>query len=218
MNALLVLVASVSLQQATAPSTAYSAPPPGYYGAYYSPGGSTTVAGSAMEGMSSMIGAAGQANLQNSIAAGNYQQAYSKYLDNAVKSQQTYFERKDVWEQRKYAEDQKRQAERLAYIQKHPPQLRPSDSELDPVTGAIRWPLLLRMNDFNPQREKLDKLFEERAARGDLTYAEAHDVQQTVEAWRDDLKENKSKYPYDEYAESVKFIQRLGREVEYPVG
>jgi len=218
MNALLVLVASVSIQQVTAPPASYPAPGPGYYGAYYSPGGSTTVAGSYMEGMSSMIGAAGQANLENSIAAGNYQQAYSKYLDNAVKAQQTYFERKDVWEQRKYAEDQKRQAQRLAYIRANPPQLRPSDSELDPVTGAISWPLLLRMKDFNEQRQKLDKLFEQRAARGDLTYAEAHDVQQTVDAWRDELKENKSEYPYDEYAEAVKFIQRLGREVEYPVG
>jgi hypothetical protein len=213
MNAVLLVFASISLQQAEA----YPAPGPGYYGAYYRPGGSTTVAGSHMEGMSSMISSAGQANLQNSIAAGNYQEAYSKYLDNSVKTAQTYYDRKNVWEQQKYARDQKRQAERLAYIQRHPPQLRPSHSELDPVTGDIRWPMLLRMNDFNDHRDKLGKLFEERAARGDLTYEEHREVQQTVATWRDELKENRSKYPYDEYADAVKFIQRLGREVDNPV-
>ena len=49
-----------------------------------------------MNGMANVVRSAGYANVMNSIAAQNYEQAYSADLDNRFKYTNTYFEMRRV--------------------------------------------------------------------------------------------------------------------------
>src|SRR5438552_4141749 len=59
------------------------------WGGYYH---AATEAESAANGIANIISSAGQANLLNSAAARNYEEARSRDLDNRYKAENTYFE------------------------------------------------------------------------------------------------------------------------------
>ena len=59
-------------------------------------GGSSTVAGSYAHGYADVVRSAGEAELNDSIAAGNYADSRSKEIDNRLKATQTYFQMRDI--------------------------------------------------------------------------------------------------------------------------
>ena len=74
-------------------------PPPStqvYNGGYGWGGGGQTPQGAALQGMSQVISAAGQANLANSAAAINYTQAQSNDLRNQIQGTQTFWAMRDI--------------------------------------------------------------------------------------------------------------------------
>ncbi len=81
------------------PRPSYPAFPSGGGGYGYGWGGyddGGTAAGSYLNGMANVVRSAGYANVMNSIAAQNYEQAYSADLDNRLKYTNTYFEMRRV--------------------------------------------------------------------------------------------------------------------------
>jgi hypothetical protein len=130
------------------------------YGAY---GAGTTAGGSMATGMGNYIRSQGAYNQMTAAAMKDVQKAKSMELDNKLKASQTYEQMREV--NQRYV-DEKKAREKAAYASNVPPPKRPrlTPSQLDPVTGEIRWPQVLMAPQFAPYREKLQTLFTMRAS------------------------------------------------------
>lgn len=185
----------------------------GYMGGYAS-----TAQQAADYGMASVIRSAGYANLQNSEAANNWEDAKTKEIDNRQKWTNTYFQmRKDNRAAR--AEERgppvtQEQAIRLAR-KAAPPRL--SSTQLDPVTGHISYPLVLTDDVFAPYREHVDKLFAERAASGgSVSYSQFEEIQQAVDGFITALKQRIDRYAAGDYGAASNFLTSLAHEARFP--
>jgi hypothetical protein len=189
---------------------------PSYTGYY---GGGSTVAGSAMSGAANVIQAQGQANLSNSQAAINLEQARSANLDNNLKYTQTYYEQKaihDQYMQAEYAKDKRSADDYKRYAHAAAP-ARMSYSQLDPVTGQLAWPGALTTDDYAASRQEVDKLFAERAkAGGAIGYQNVSQIRKTTEAMEAKLKASITDIPPGDYIEASNFLKSLANEARYP--
>jgi hypothetical protein len=92
----LILVATWAILAGAQPSSYQPAvPAPSNvtaYGGWGYEGGATTAAGSAMNGMASVISSAGDYNLSTSAAAVNMTQAQKQYIENRQSATNAYFE------------------------------------------------------------------------------------------------------------------------------
>ena len=179
-------------------------------GGYYA---STAGEGFAM-GMADVVVAAGAANLMNSAAAINVEEARSKYLDNQIKYTDTYYTKRRMHQS--YVEETRRprqSAERLASLAKRTPPAPLSEQELDQVTGQISWPNILRDEQYEPMRLKLDNLFSERAeSGGNVSYKQATEIAETSSEFSAELKKRLKEYPSGEYMNAKRFLERLSLE------
>lgn len=181
------------------------------YGGYYA----TTPGESYAMGMSDLVRSAGMATLMTSQAASTGEDAISKHLDNTVKYTRIY-------EQRMRAVQSQR-AERRAKTHKPPPtseQVRrwahqgvpkplPS-SQLDPVTGAITWPVLLRDGHFASYRKSTQKFFSDAVAHPETFTFDSY--QGLEEASNDCLAQLKSRindYRPNDYIQAKNFVSSL---------
>ncbi|HEX4142023.1 MAG TPA: hypothetical protein VHY91_00600 [Pirellulales bacterium] len=216
---------SLSLAQVS-PSQGGYYPPPVYprfpggggggrYGGFGGYGGGGTAAGSYLNGMANVVRSAGYYNVMNSVAAQNWEHAYSYDLDNRLKATNTYFEMRRVNAAAKAesrppaasAEDLARYASVMA-----PKRL--TSSELDPVTGEINWPGLLNDQRYAKLRENVDQLFTQRQA----TSGGSSDYRATVnaiEALRAALLKNIDDYSPGAYIEARKFLDSLQYEARF---
>ncbi len=184
-------------------------------------GGMATTAGQAAAyGLSDVIRSEGYANLQNSEAAKNWEDAKTLEIQNRERWTNTYFDMRRTNKEARKAEEGPSvthdQAIRFAKAAA-PPRL--SSAQLDPVTGHIEYPLVLTDKDYAPYRQDLDKLFADRASSGgSLQYEEFQKIQGTVSKFIDALKANVSRYPAGEYGKARTFLDSLGNEPRFPAG
>src|SRR5688572_20771421 len=138
----------------------------GYYGGSY---GGGTVAGSAMQGMASVISAQGNYNLATSAAAVNMTQAQKNDIQNRQEWTNTYFEMRATNRAATTAErgppPSHEQIARLAAAGMPKPL---TSHEVDPVSGQVAWPDLLQDNLFAQQRAQVEQLMAKRAQYGRL--------------------------------------------------
>lgn len=199
--------------------TSFSAPAEAQWGGWGRMGGYASTAGQAADyGMAQVIRAQGYANLQNSEAAKNWEDAKTKEIDNREKWTNTYFQmRKDNREAR--AEERgppitQEQAIRLAHT-RAPPRL--TTTQLDPVTGHITYPLVLTDSVYEPYRENVDRLFAERASSGgSVSYDQFEEIQQAVNDFADALKQHVDKYAAGDYGTARTFLTSLAHEARFP--
>lgn len=184
-------------------------------------GGYASTAGQAAAyGLSDVIRSEGYANLQNSEAAKNWEDAKTKEIDNRQKWTNTYFDMRRTNKESRRAEDgpavTRDQAIRFAKAAA-PPRL--TSSQLDPVTGHIEYPLVLTEKDYDPYRRDLDKLFSDRATSGgSVQYEDFQRIQGTVSKFIDALKTNVSRYPAGDYGRARTFLDSLANEPRFPAG
>jgi hypothetical protein len=182
----------------------------GYPGYYHS----STYGEGVQRGYADVVRSHGMANLLNSEAAKNYEDARKSYIDNRLRATQTYFE------MRRYNEEARRAARpsplsneeyvRLAR-QAAPAQL--TTTQLDPLTGAIGWPVALRKNEYAPLRERLERLFHDRA--GGLTvYGE---INKAVEELQAALTEDLAEFAANDYLAAKNFLTSLAYVGRSPV-
>lgn len=127
----------------------------------YGGGGGGTVYSSAANGLGNLIRAEGAYNQMTAQAWVAQEQAYSLQLANRLKAAQTYYQLRRLNEA-EHAEQERKLA--AARGEPQPVKIRRlTSSQLDPVTGAITWPAVLRAPEFDAQRLALDRLFEDRA-------------------------------------------------------
>ncbi|MFM8283345.1 MAG: hypothetical protein ACKOCW_07270 [Planctomycetaceae bacterium] len=182
--------------------------------------GYASTAGQAADyGYSSVISAEGQANLSNSEAAKNWEQAKTMEIDNRAKWTETYFDMRRINREKRAEEEGPRvtqeQAVRLAKMAA-PPRL--DSTQLDPVTGHIEYPLVLRDPRFASNRAELDGLYAHRAATmGSIDFEEQRAIRATVSKFIDALKAHVNEYPAGDYGRARTFLDSLAHELRFPM-
>jgi len=163
-------------------------------------------------GMASVISASGEASLNASQARINNQDAYSKAIDNSVKSVNAFWEKKDIYSERQQQEFAKIQGKRSAYMERHGlGYLTPE--EFDRTTGAIKWPIVLTQPEYGQYRKTLDELFQQRAYNGALTGDQYIQATAASKDWRAMLSKQKDVYPSSILSQMIRFILKVDREL-----
>jgi hypothetical protein len=180
------------------------------YGGGWGHSGASTAAGSAMNGMASVISAAGDYNLSTSAAAINMTQAQKNDIENRQQWTNTYFEMRATNKAARAAEAGPRPSmEQLVKIAHDgaPRPLRPS--QMDPVSGTLNWPGALQTASFAPQRSEVDQLLAKRAQQGALDYTDQSKVRESIDAMFVQLKAQIREIPPQVYATCRDFLRSL---------
>ena len=186
--------------------------------AVYGGGHASTAAEGYANGMSNIIQSAGSFNLQTSQAAINAEQARSMNLDNRLKGTQTYFEMRRVNTDARKAEQSPGMSteDSWRYAQMYVPK-RPSPAQLDPVSGKIYWPMMLRDPRYDDYRSKIDQLFMQReVAHGGIGYEMYTQIVQVTNSLLDTLKKNIDLYNNGDYVRLKNFVESLAYEAKFP--
>lgn len=181
---------------------------------------SSTAQEGADRGLAAVVRAQGYANLQNSEAAKNWEEAKTLEMQNKLRWTETYFEMRQVNRDKRADEAGPRvsqdQAIKLARMAA-PPRL-PS-TQLDPVTGHIEYPLILTADLYKSYRERLDSLFAQRAASGgSIRYDDFKAIETTISQFVETLKEHVSEYAAGDYGRAQNFLMSLMNEARQPGG
>ena len=199
-----------SSYQPAVPAPSVVAPYGGGYGRWSGNSGGSTPAGSAMNGMASVISAAGDNKLATSAAAVNMTQAQRNHIQNRQEWTNTYFAMQDT--NRAAREAKRKPPPTMEQVAKMAAQGVPqplSPSQVDPVSGKINWPSTLMQPEFDSQRKALDQVFAARTANGGLGFSDQAKAQQAVDAMFDELKVLVRVVPPPEYVASRNFLQSL---------
>ncbi len=183
-------------------------------------GWASTAQQGAADGVAAVVRSEGYANLKNSEAAKNWEDAKTKEIENKMRWTETYFEMRKTNREARAAEAgppvTQEQAIRMAKMAA-PPRL--GSTQLDPVTGHIQYPPVLQDDIFKPYREELDTLFANRAATGgSVQYEEIRQIQDTVSKFIEVLKENVGNYAAGDYGRARTFLDSLAHESRLPAG
>ena len=174
----------------------------------YSGGG--TVAGSALNGMSQVISAAGQYNLNTSAAAINATQAQSNAMQNQIQAVNTFWETRNIGRAQRAAErGPVLTPEQLARIAHEGVPRALTPSQIDPVTGKLNWPGPLLDTSFDSQRGQLDEVTAKWVNYGGLDYSDKNLVRETVHSLFGGLKAKIRDIPPQDYVASRTFLQSL---------
>lgn len=172
-------------------------------------GDSSTIFGSHMRGMADYVRSSGYANLLNSQAAINAEQARSLQLDNRVKYAQTYYEKQRIRQEAK-AYDRRpvttEQVHRLADM-KRPNTLQPD--QFNPSTGEIQWPLAAMQPMMNGTRRRIEQLFQERTPEGKLEPEAYFEISRLCEVLDDQLMAELDNLPMQAVSQAKAFIRSL---------
>ena len=172
-------------------------------------GRASTVEEGWQRGHADISRARGDANLSNSQAASNLQDAYSKAINNSVDAVSAYWERRNINEQQRAS----RRRERRSYT-KYRNQLHPLTAEdFDRTTGTINWPEALASPEYTQYREQFDAIFKKRAQDGWLDSNDYLQAASISKEWRADLTAKRGQVPTDLLSQMVRFVLRLDREL-----
>jgi hypothetical protein len=181
-----------------------------YGGGWSGYGGGGTVAGSAMNGMASVISAQGQRNLANSAAAVNMTQAQKNEIENRQQWTNTYFDMRRVnQEQAAAARGPTPTMEQIVRMAKAaaPKPLNPS--QMDNVNGQLRWPSALQQPCFDAGRSELDQLLATHARYGSLGYSDQTKVRETVHDMYEELNSQIAQIPPQDYIACKSFLRSV---------
>ncbi|HVT27044.1 MAG TPA: hypothetical protein VHE81_03410 [Lacipirellulaceae bacterium] len=172
----------------------------------------STAAEGYANGMSNVIQSRGQKNLNDSQARINNQDAYSKALDNSTKSVNTFWEQKDIYNQRQQQQFAEIQRQRQAYLAKYGlKSLTPE--EFDRASGTVYWPKVLEQPQYNQYRLVIDKLMKDRAYVGCLTSDQYMQATGALKGWREMLSKQQDVYPRPILDQMIRFVLKVNREI-----
>jgi len=184
----------------------------------YGGGHASTAAEGAARGFADVVRARGEANVNNAIAATQAQEARSAYMDNQVKAVETYYTKKRIYREEHARKRNKTQASLERYLAKvRAEPTRPTSSQLDPVTGYLRWPLELRGGEFASQRSTVSKLFNKRAQYGTFTDDDYVQAADTLTSWIKEVEAERTKTTFKQRVTMVTFLKNLQNEARQSV-
>jgi hypothetical protein len=180
--------------------------PPGYGYGYGGYGHASTLEEGIQRGAADLVRSQGMAALQNAQAATQFEQARTEYLDNRLKATQTYFAMRKYNDEARRAKDTSplsmEQYVRIAR-QQAPDAL--VTSQLDPLTGAIGWPVSLKKPEYEAMRKKIETLFQQRASG----YPDYAGLSAACSTFLDQLKTDLPKFDPNDYVKAKKFLESL---------
>jgi hypothetical protein len=177
----------------------------------------STAGESYARGVSGIIQAQGQRNLNNSQAAINAEDAYSAAIDNSTKSVNAFWEQKDIYKARQQQEFAEIGRKRSEYVARHG--LQPlTPEEFDRTTGQITWLKVLEQKQYDPYRNTLDQLMKKRAYQGALSGDEYMQATAASKEWRAMLAKQKDVYPQRILSQMTQFILKVSRELNDNLG
>jgi hypothetical protein len=182
-------------------------------------GGGATVASSYAAGYADVVRAAGDFELNNSVAAGNYADARSKEIDNDVKGTQAYFQMREINRAGTQALEGRPLTREESYrIAKARAPKRTLSTQLDPVSGTINWPIILRAAPYQADLDKLDKLFAQRSVEGTLNGDQYAEVQKLHDDLVAILTANAKNYKDFDLIAAKNILDSLAFEARFPAG
>jgi hypothetical protein len=157
--ALVLILSSRALGQDSYATAPIGSPPVMYHH-------SSTWEEGVLRGSGDVMRAAGEMNYNHSLATINYQEAYSRYLDNRLKAAATYFDLRQVnREARAEERGQRATPEALTEFSRVRAPDRLAAHQFDGAAHRLIWPASLEGDFFSQERGAIDRLIE--ARRGD---------------------------------------------------
>jgi hypothetical protein len=169
--------------------------------------GGGTADGNFLFGMSQVIRAEGDYNVQTATALANFEEARARYIENVNKWTQAYFQMREANQsyQIQMRERNKHSPQALAKAAEVPKLGR---DELDPVTGKLHWPDALMSDQFAKYREDIDHLFELRGVSS-LRADAASKLRAATEEMSEILRANIDNLTVADFVAARKFLDRL---------
>ena len=93
-----------------------------------------------------------------------------------------------------------------------------TSEQLDPLTGDLIWPIILREEQYAAERQQLDKLFSDRAATSMASFDAAQTVRSVTDQLLAALKKNIKEYRSADWIAAKKFVDSLAYEARFPAG
>jgi hypothetical protein len=168
------------------------------------------------------VAAAGQYNLNSSMAAVNYQQAYQQSIQNQKSREETYFGQRRM--NASYRAEQEMMhphatsAELAAFSRARVPAPL-STNDFDPARGMIQWPGVLKRPEFAESRTKLAALFSQAAAdphSSGLGTQNYRDLERSIGEMSDQLHSEIATFEPSEYIAASKFLKSLAHHASMP--
>lgn len=188
-----------------------------YEGYPYIDDRASTPAESYARGMSDVIRSEGAYNLATSEAAINMTEAQRREIENRQQWTNAYFSMRQANRNYRAAERGPRptMAQLVRYAQADQPKPL-SPSELDNVSGQIRWPRLLRADAFADSRGELEELFRQWASVGAANTEELSAIRQRTDSMLAELQTQVRSAPPSDYLIAKRFIQSLAYQAQMP--
>jgi hypothetical protein len=157
-------------------------------------------------GYADVVRSYGMTSLLNAQAVNQIEQARKQYIENQIKATHSYFELKRYMTEARNSSRPRplslEQYVRLARVEA-PPQL--TATQLDQLTGAINWPAPLRRPEYEAFRQRIDRLFEDRA----MGYAMYGEIPAACEELAARLQADIQQYPAADYIAAKRFLESL---------
>ncbi len=167
-----------------------------------------TVGESHARGMADIIRAEAQRTYLNSAAAGQVEDARTKYLNNRALAAQTYVanrQLRDEYRQERHEESRRRL---MAYLESG--RYRPiSSSELYEDTGQVTWPPLLQHPQYEDERQQIETVLKRRAIDGAINGEDFMLTTLRLDEWRRSLVDTPVPFSMTDARESAQFLNRL---------
>lgn len=188
--------------------------PYGGYGGY-----ATTPGEGAAMGMAALVQATGIATMAagrgaeaTAQAASTFEDARSKYMDNQIKYTQVYTERQKFLQAQREARRKPPATSEQLYRWAQQGAPKPlSASQLNPVTGAIHWPVVLRDDTFDSYRKTAETFFHSAVHSPEtFTFDSYSGLQEASGECLAVLKSRIKDYRPNDYIEAKKFVESLG--------
>ncbi len=176
----------------------------------------STIAEGYMNGQARIIQAAGQTNYLNSIAAVNYQEARSKWIDNNKKYVTSYYETRIYNKEMRdrYAKRPPTKEQWDKVISASLPDALTSQ-QYDRNSGKITWPHVLRTAEYDAFRNRIDELIFSRSPENDGDGSPfQREVASLVDGMKMLLKTNLYTITDTQYADAKAFLNSLDYEVK----
>jgi hypothetical protein len=170
--------------------------------------------------MADVVRSAGAANLMDSVAAQNYEVARSQYLDNVLKSTETFFENRKMAKSYRDAErGPPISREALYRMAKDSSPKRLSAGEFDPVTGDLSFPVVLQDPGFAASCNRLRELFKTRnQSGGGIGLKTYQEIDATARQLQADLRARIRDFPPGSYVQAQDFLKSLAHEARFAAG
>jgi len=180
---------------------------------------SSTAHGDMLQGQAALVEAQGSYVLDSSKAAINAQTARAMSLDNHLRTAETFFEARRINRiNRDYEAGPRASFDQIVRMAAAGSPPRPTNLQLDPATGDISWPRLLRDPIYASYTSRIQRHFHNRSARGgSFDFTEAEDCDAAFAELVGRMRDNVHRYPGGEYGAARTFVDGLKREYDLPL-